>query len=93
MRLFLKKEKDYIYLIITTAFEVLDAVIMAVLAIMEVFPEPDTPWIISGTLLPLLRYASVFCFINVEKDFYIFSLEIDQHVMVRDITFIVLHLE
>lgn len=64
--MFLKK--NYIYLIITTALEVLDAVIMAVLAIMEVFPEPDTPWMISGKLLPLLRYASVFFFINVEKD-------------------------
>lgn len=74
------------YLIITTALEVLDAVIIAVLAIMEVFPEPDTPWMISGKLLPLLRYASVFFFTNVEKIFYTFSLGIYQKVMVSDTT-------
>lgn len=71
--------------------EVLDAVIIAVLAIMEVFPEPDTPWMISGKLLPLLRYASVFFFINVEKIFYTFSLGIYQKFMVRDNIFIALH--
>lgn len=42
-------------LMITKAFSDSVAVIIAVRAMMDVFPDPDSPWITKGTLSPLLR--------------------------------------
>ena len=40
---------------ITNAFSDSVAVIIAVWAMMDVFPDPDSPWITKGTLSPLVR--------------------------------------
>lgn len=52
-----KKIKRYTLpnLMITKAFSDSVAVIIAVRAMMDVFPDPDSPWITKGTLSPLLR--------------------------------------
>ena len=42
-------------LMITKALSDSVAVIMAGWAMMDVFPDPDSPWITKGTLSPLLR--------------------------------------
>lgn len=42
-------------LMITKAFSDSVEVIITVRAMMDVFPDPDSPWITKGTLSPLLR--------------------------------------